>query len=204
MSGGDEFLRAGRVREAAVAYRRELDALAPDCPKRTAVRHRLAWALLRTGDPAAVLALYEGARAPFDHHTWRMLGDLYAGAGRFTEAEHCYRTLLSWIVGQVVAQYAAMLVLARLLHSGLMKGACLAALEPLRAGLYRRGALWRRRTLGLPMLWSLLADVYDRLGRDGAAAVCRENFQRYWAWFAGPDHPSVVALANGNGGGSHA
>jgi len=197
---GDELLRAGRMRAAAVAYRRELAALAPDCPKRTGVRHRLAWALLRSGGSAAALALYEEARAPFDHHTWRMLGDLYARAGRFADAEECYRTLLSWVVEQVVAQYAAMLVLGRLLHSGLTKGACLAVLEPLRAGLNRRGALWRRRTLGLPMLWSLLADVYDRLGRDGAAAACRENFQRYWAWFAGPDHPSVVALANGNGG----
>ena len=204
MSGGDELLRAGRLRAAAVAYRRELDALAPDCPQRSIVRHRLAWALLRTGRTSAALALYEEARVPFDHHTWRMLGHLYAETGRLADAEDCYRTLLSWIVAQVVAQYAAMRVLGRLLHSGLSRGACLAALEPLRAGLYRRGALWRRRTLGLPMLWSLLADVYDRLGRDGAAARCREDFRRYWAWFAGPDHPGVLALANDNGGVSHA
>ncbi|GAB1510819.1 hypothetical protein [Actinophytocola sp. KF-1] len=205
---GDTCLRAGRVRDAATAYRSTLAALTRDCPQETeriaAVRHRLAWTLMRGGVPAEALALYEAARVPFDHHTWRMLGDLYARAGRFAEAGHSYRTLLSWVVEQLVAQYAAMLVLGQVLHSGLSDGVALVVLEPVRARLHRRGALWRRRSLGLPMLWRLLATVYERLGLDGPAAVCRDNFQRYWAWYAGPGHPGVVALADGNGGGSHA
>lgn len=205
---GDAHLRAGRVRDAATAYRSALTALVRDCPQETArivaVRHRLAWTLSRSGLADEALALYEAARAPFDHHTWRMLGDLYVRAGRFAEAEHSYRTLLSWVVEQLAAQYAAMLVLGRVLHSGLSDGVALVALEPVRARLHRRGALWRRRSLGLPMLWALLATVYERLGQDGPSTVCRENFRRYWAWYAGPGHPSVVALADGNGGGSHA
>lgn len=205
---GDTCLRAGRVRDAATAYRSALSALERDCPQEiariAAVRHRLAWALLRGGLPDEALALYEAARVPFEHHTWRVLGDLYVRAGRFAEAEHSYRTVLSWVIEQLVAQYAAMLVLAQVLHTGLSSGVALVVLEPLRARLHRRGTLWRRRSLGLPMLWTLLATVYELLGRDGPSAVCRENFQRYWAWYAGPGHPSVVALANGNGGGSRA
>ncbi|HEY0448764.1 tetratricopeptide repeat protein [Actinophytocola sp.] len=204
----DALLRAGRLRDAAAAYRQVLVALERDCPheidRLAGVRHRLAWSLLRTGRSAEALALYERYRTPFDHHTWRMLGDLYAEAGRLAEAEHCYQTLLAWVTEQVIAQYASMIVLARVIHGGLTGGTRLVVLAPLRERLHRRGALWRRRSLGLPMLWSLLATVYERRGEHARAVACRESFRRYWAWYAGADHPSVLALGANDGGASHA
>lgn len=184
----DALLRAGRLRDAAAAYEQALEA-----DHSPGLRHRLAWTLLRTGRSSAALALYERHRTPFDHHTWRMLGDLYADAGRLAEAEHCYRFLLTWVTEQLLAQYASMIVLARVLQTGLNP-------LPLQDFLHRRGAMWRRRSLGLPMLWSLLGTVHERQGDTERAAACRESFRRYWAWFAGPDHPSVVALGNQKGG----
>ncbi|SES30541.1 hypothetical protein SAMN05216188_13185 [Lentzea xinjiangensis] len=203
----DTLLREGKLRQAAATYADAVDHVARQFPSETGrllgLRHRLAWTLLRTGRADEVIALYERNRTPFDHHTWRVLGDLYLRASRLEEAHHSYATVLDWIQRRLVREYVAMLVLADTIGCLLRQGVALTALAPLRRELHDLAALHRRKSIGLPLLWTCLADVHDALGQPGTAGAYRERYLAYWEWYLGPDHISVVTLkaAHERGGG---
>ncbi|MEV4313818.1 hypothetical protein [Actinocrispum sp. NPDC049592] len=204
----DSLLQKGKLRQAAEAYAQAMDCAVRQSPVDTerllGLRHRLGWTLLRSGRIDELIALYESNRAPFDHHTWRVLGDLYVRTGRFEEALHSYATVLDWAQRRLVAEYLAMVVLAGTIGRLLRRGAPMTGLTSLRRKLYGLAKLHRRKSIGLPLLWTCLAEVHDAMDQTGAAAAFRERYLAYWQWYLGPDHISVTRLkaAHERGGGA--
>ncbi|GAA1331982.1 tetratricopeptide repeat protein [Saccharothrix algeriensis] len=200
------LLRAGRTRGAAAAFRTAMALAIAEHPhdgdRLVALRHRLAWSLWESGRSDEAIAVYEEERVPLDHHGCRTLGDLYVETGRLAEALRAYTVVLDWVRRRLAARFAGMAVLAEALATAPGRGLNLLVVDVLRENLHGLGAGYRRRSLGLPMLWSCLADVHRRLGERREEARYREDFLRYWAWYAGREHESVLALARG--GGPHA
>lgn len=202
-SEGDRLLRAGRLRSAGMAFRAAIAAVQVESPENTErlvmLRHRLAWCLWRTGPAREVIAVYEDTRIPADFHSERCLADLYLETGRLADAARSYRSALDAVQVRLVRRYLTMLVLTHAACSARAAGLGAWAVTVLLGQSHDLGAIYRRLSLGLAMLWSCLADVHARMGEDATSSAYREAFRRYWAWYAGPDHVSVRALEHGGG-----